>query len=217
MPNGLRTSYVNTVVCSSANAEVRYDGDDFTKRKQSIDKILVFETYRWLMVMAAMLVCLAHGSNDVANAIAPLIVVAGAYDRNERVPYYMGAAGIAAGLIVLGYKVMETVGKKVVKLDYPKGFCAQFSTAVCVICGSILKIPLSTTHCMVGALFGIIIANKMEFVKRAYGITESEDRGGKVETGTHTHSHVTSRKSSIQTEDELDGSNAKLLRKVKEF
>ena len=124
MPNKLTKSYVSTVVCSSANAEVRYDGDDFTKRKQSIDKILVFETYRWLMVMAAMLVCLAHGSNDVANAIAPLIVVAGAYDRNERVPYYMGAAGISIGLIVLGYKVMETVGKKVVKLDYPKGFCA---------------------------------------------------------------------------------------------
>lgn len=140
------------------------------------------------MVMAAMLVCLAHGSNDVANAIAPLIVVAGAYDRNERVPYYLGATGISIGLICLGYKVMETVGKKVVKLDYPKGFCAQFSTAICVICGSILKIPLSTTHCMVGALFGIIIANKMDFVKRAYGVTEGEDRRGRMdsrmETGT---------------------------------
>ena len=50
--------------------------DDFTERRQSLEKILVYECYRWLMVMAAMLVCLAHGSNDVANAIAPLIVVA---------------------------------------------------------------------------------------------------------------------------------------------
>ena len=143
--------------------------DDFTKRRQSVENLLIYQTYRWLMVMAAMLVCLAHGSNDVANAIAPLIVVSKVYERNERIPYFMGAGGISLGLICLGYIVMETVGKKVVRLDFVKGYCAQFSTAIAVICGSILKIPLSTTHCMVGALFGIIIANKMDFVKRAYG------------------------------------------------
>lgn len=123
-----------------------------------------------MVFMADMLVCLAHGSNDVANAIAPLIVVANVDDRNGRVPYYLGGVGISAGMILLGYKVMETVGKKVVKLDYCKGFCAQFAVAVCVIFGSILKIPLSTTHCMVGALFGILVCNKLDFVKRAYGI-----------------------------------------------
>ena len=32
------------------------------------------EVYRYLMVTAAMMVCLAHGSNDVANSISPLIV-----------------------------------------------------------------------------------------------------------------------------------------------
>ena len=117
-----------------------------------------------MVVCADMLVCLAHGSNDVANAIAPLIVVAQVYDRKDRVPYYLGGSGISMGMILLGYKVMLTVGKKVVKLDYTKGFCAQFSVACCVILGSILKIPLSTTHCMVGALFGIIAANKMKFV-----------------------------------------------------
>ena len=50
--------------------------DDFTKRRQEADRILIYETYRFLVIMADMLVCLAHGSNDVANAISPLIVVA---------------------------------------------------------------------------------------------------------------------------------------------
>lgn len=168
MPEKLFKSYVETVVVSQ-HSRASFQLADFTSHRQSVEKILVFESYRWLMVMTAMLVCLAHGSNDVANAIAPLIVVAEVNDRNSRVPYYLGASGISLGLVLLGYKVMETVGKKVVKLDYPKGFCAQFATACCIIFGSILKIPLSTTHCMVGALFGIMIANRMDFVKRAYG------------------------------------------------
>ena len=63
-------------------------------------------------------------------------------------------------MLLLGYKVMETMGKKVVKLDYAKGFSAQFATAVAVNCGSIMGLPLSTTHCMVGSLCGLIIARK---------------------------------------------------------
>ena len=157
---------MSTLSAADANSHVKVtlELDDFTKRRQTVEKILVYETYRWMVVSANMLVCLAHGSNDVANAIAPLIVVADVYDRRPRVPFYIGGTGISLGMICLGYKVMTTVGTKVVKLDYAKGFCAQFSVACCIIMGSILKIPLSTTHCMVGALFGIIAANKMKFV-----------------------------------------------------
>ena len=111
------------------------------------------------MIMSSFLVCLAHGSNDVANTISQLLVVAQINGRNMNAPFYLGGAGIALGLICLGFRVMETVGKKVVKLDFTKGFCAQFATAVTVICGSLLGLPLSTTHCMIGSLFGIILVN----------------------------------------------------------
>lgn len=80
----------------------------------------------------------------------------------------IGSVGIALGLLCLGHVVMETVGKKVVKLDYPKGFTAQFATAVSVNCGSIFGMPLSTTHCMVGSLLGLIIAQKFDLVKSVY-------------------------------------------------
>ena len=122
------------------------------------------------MLIAAMMVCLGHGSNDVANSISPLLTAMEVDGDDTKFAYVLGSVGIALGLLCLGHVVMETVGKKVVKLDYCKGFCAQFAVAVCVIFGSILKIPLSTTHCMVGALFGILVCNKMDFVKRAYGI-----------------------------------------------
>ena len=66
--------------------------------------------------------CLAHGSNDVANSIAPLLVELNINSKNTSFAYWIGGAGIAVGLVTLGYKVMETVGKKVIKLDFYKGF-----------------------------------------------------------------------------------------------
>ena len=71
---------------------------------------------------------------------------------------------ISLGLIILGKKVMDTVGKDIVKLDFIKGFSSQISTGLCVCLGSSFGIPLSTTHCMVGALAGVVYAGKTNLV-----------------------------------------------------
>lgn len=76
------------------------------------------------MIVSALMVSLAHGANDVANSIAPLLVLLNQADANTRYAYAIGGVGIAVGLISLGYKVMDTVGKKVIKLDFAKGFSA---------------------------------------------------------------------------------------------
>ncbi len=111
---------------------------------------------------------MAHGSNDVANSIAPLLVEFKIVDKNSTWAYWLGGFGISLGLLTLGYKVMETVGKNVIKLDFYKGFSCQFATATCIMIGSYLGIPLSTTHCAVGSLFGIVLCNKTPMVKRVY-------------------------------------------------
>ena len=76
------------------------------------------------MLIAAMMVCMGHGSNDVANSISPLLTALEVDGDSIKFAYMLGSAGIALGLLILGYKVMETVGKKVVKLDFAKGFTA---------------------------------------------------------------------------------------------
>lgn len=77
-----------------------------------------------MMVGSAMMVCLAHGANDVANSISPLLTVFRSHSIKENKAYLIGSLGIAVGLLIVGYKVMETVGKKVIKLDFAKGFSA---------------------------------------------------------------------------------------------
>jgi len=76
------------------------------------------------MLIAAMMVCVGHGANDVANSISPLLLVLNTEGDSMQIAYVLGSVGIALGLLILGYRVMETVGKKVVKLDFAKGFSA---------------------------------------------------------------------------------------------
>jgi len=65
---------------------------------------------------------LAHGSNDVANSIAPLLVELNISKSAVMWAYWLGGIGIMLGLLTLGYKVMETIGKNVIKLDFFKAY-----------------------------------------------------------------------------------------------
>ena len=59
------------------------------------------------------------------------------------------------GLATLGYRVMKTIGEKIVKLTPSKGFSAQLAAALTVVIASQLDMPVSTTHTLVGAVIGI--------------------------------------------------------------
>ena len=73
--------------------------------------MLTSEMYRVLMVKSALLVCMSHGSNDVANAISPLSVLIKHNNYSYSIATLIGSSGIALGLLVLGERVMKTVGK----------------------------------------------------------------------------------------------------------
>jgi len=160
------------------------DGTEFligndTDFKQYLMKqsLLTVQVFRFLMVCSAFLVCLSHGSNDVGNAISPLLLVMDTNGQDDYLSFFIGALGIAFGLFFMGEKVMQTVGKDIVILDFMKGFCAQFSTATCVCLGSSLGMPLSTTHCMIGSLAGISVAGKTPWMKRAYAGDDNNKKG----------------------------------------
>lgn len=80
------------------------------------------QIFRIMMVASAFIVCISHGSNDVGNAISPIVVLL--QDQGYKIEYAFleGSLMISLGLMVLGKKVMDTVGKKIVKLDFIKGF-----------------------------------------------------------------------------------------------
>ncbi|WP_109077203.1 inorganic phosphate transporter [Aggregatibacter kilianii] len=124
----------------------------------------VEKVFSILMLMTACAMAFAHGSNDVANAIGPLSAVVaiiesgGQIANNVPLAWWilpLGAAGIVVGLVVMGYKVMATIGTGITDLTPSRGFAAQFATAMTVVVASGTGLPISTTQTLVGAVLGI--------------------------------------------------------------
>ena len=67
----------------------------------------------------------------------------------------LGGLGISAGLILYGYKILHAIGTKLCKITPSRGTSIELASAIVIITGSRLEIPLSTTHCQVGATCGV--------------------------------------------------------------
>jgi len=119
-----------------------------------------------LQVLTACAVAFAHGSNDVANAIGPFAVIANVAagatlgGTAPVAPWMLmlGGVGIVVGLATWGYRVMETVGKKITELTPSRGFSAELAAALTIVLASRLGIPVSTTHILVGSVLGVGLA-----------------------------------------------------------
>ena len=128
----------------------------------------VERVFIWLQIITACYVAFAHGANDVANAIGPMaaihqIATTGKMAAEAAVPLWLlllGGAGITIGVATWGYKVMDTIGKKITHITPSRGFAAEFGAATTVLIFSMpfLAVPISTTHTLVGAVVGVGLA-----------------------------------------------------------
>ncbi|MDF2180926.1 inorganic phosphate transporter [Neptuniibacter sp. CAU 1671] len=120
-----------------------------------------------LMMFTACAMAFAHGSNDVANAVGPIAAVVGVVSAGGEVvqksamPSWillLGGAGIVAGLVMYGHKVIATVGSNITELTPSRGFAATLAAAATVVVASGTGLPISTTHTLVGAVLGVGMA-----------------------------------------------------------
>jgi len=132
---------------------------------KTVEKMFVY-----LQIFSACFVAFAHGANDVANAIGPVAAVLdlvknGSISQTSVVPSWLlafGGFGIVVGLATWGWRVIETIGKKITELTPTRGFCAEFGAATTILIASKMGLPISTTHCLVGAVLGIGFARGMK-------------------------------------------------------
>jgi len=117
----------------------------------------VEKVFGYLQVSTAMYVGFAFGSNDVANAVGPIFMMLNrlGYDVNFNLLLGLGAFGIVLGAMTWGYKVIDTIGRKVTEITPTRGFAAEFAAASVILVNSLIGLPISTTHTVVGAVIGV--------------------------------------------------------------
>src|SRR5690606_9002203 len=114
----------------------------------------VEKVFAMLLAVSAAFLAFAHGANDTANAVGPLAAIVellrtGVVAAKATVPIgllVLGGVGIIIGLATLGYKVIETIGKKITALTPSRAFAANLGAATTIVVASRLGFPISTTH-----------------------------------------------------------------------
>ncbi|XVE85156.1 hypothetical protein DITRI_Ditri17bG0069100 [Diplodiscus trichospermus] len=134
---------------------------------------IVYGVFGYMQILSACFMSFAHGGNDVSNAIGPLaaalsILQGGASGTEIVIPNDVlawGGFGIVAGLMMWGYRVIATIGKKITELTPTRGFAAEFAAASVVLFASKLGLPISATHTLVGAVMGVGFARGLNSVR----------------------------------------------------
>ncbi|KAB8277445.1 phosphate transporter [Aspergillus minisclerotigenes] len=123
--------------------------------------------WTYCQVVSAMMMSIAHGSNDVANAVGPwagsyATYLSGAVNTKSETPvWFLVIAGLllGAGFWFYGYNVLRAMGNKITQMSPTRGFATELGAAVTVLLASRLGLPVSTTQCLVGAATGVALMN----------------------------------------------------------
>ena len=127
-----------------------------------------FLMFSWMQVFTASGFAFSHGSNDIANAIGPFAAIldvlrTGEVGSEAAVPVAaMLTFGVAlvAGLWFIGRRVIATVGTNLTQMHPASGFSAELSAAAVVMGATILGLPVSSTHILIGAVLGVGMVNR---------------------------------------------------------
>jgi PiT family inorganic phosphate transporter len=118
------------------------------------------DRFRRLQVLSAAFMAFSHGSNDAQKTmgVMTLALVSAGIIPEFKVPLWvivLAASAISLGTAAGGWRIIRTMGSKVVKLDPVHGFAAETTAASIIFGASTLGMPVSTTHVISSAILGV--------------------------------------------------------------
>lgn len=126
--------------------------------------------FRRLQLVSAAAFSYSHGANDAQKTmgiIAGVLVTAGYIDE-FRVDWWVvlsAHAAIALGTMSGGWRIVHTMGGRLTRLKPRGGFAAETAGAIAILFPTFLKIPVSTTHVITGAIAGVGSIQRVKAVR----------------------------------------------------
>src|SRR4051812_10147057 len=127
--------------------------------------------YRLGQIVSGGLLSLAHGTNDAQKTMGVItlaLIANGNLASDAQTPTWVivaAASAIALGTYSGGWRIIKTVGTRIIKMDSAQGFATQGSGAAVILAASHFGFPLSTTHVISGAVMGSGAAKRLSAVR----------------------------------------------------
>ncbi|MDI7742813.1 inorganic phosphate transporter [Lysinibacillus fusiformis] len=126
--------------------------------------------FRMLQIVTAAIQSFTHGTNDAQKAmgiITMALIAAGLQTDDEVQEWVRIACAIAMGLgtSIGGYKIIKTVGGKIMKIRPVNGVAADLASASIIFGATVIHLPVSTTHVISSAIMGVGSAQRVKGVK----------------------------------------------------
>ncbi|AOV06595.1 inorganic phosphate transporter [Sporosarcina ureilytica] len=124
---------------------------------------------RYLQIGTAALQAFTHGTNDAQKAmgIMTMALIAGGLQTGDDIQLWVrvsAAAAMGLGTSIGGYKIIKTVGTKIMKIRPVNGAAADLSSAGIIFGATLLHLPVSTTHVISSAIMGVGTAQRVRGV-----------------------------------------------------
>ena len=129
------------------------------------------DRFRTLQVGSAAFMAFSHGSNDAQKTMGIMtlaLITAGFLPPGSPVPLWvivLSASAMSLGTAAGGWRIIRTMGQKVVKLDPVHGFAAETTAASIILTASQFGMPVSTTHVISSAIIGVGSSDRLSAVR----------------------------------------------------
>lgn len=125
--------------------------------------------FRIFQIFTAALQSYSHGTNDAQKAmgIITMALIAGGFQTSSDIPMWVRIAAatvMGIGTSIGGWKIIQTVGTKIMKLQPVNGAAADLSSALIIFTFTALKLPVSTTHVISSSIMGVGSAKRIKGV-----------------------------------------------------
>lgn len=127
--------------------------------------------FRIAQTASAAAMALGHGLQDAQKTMGVIVLalVAGGFHEGGSIPLWVklsAAAAISAGTYAGGWRIMRTLGRKIIELDPARGFVAESVSAIVLYLNAyLLHAPVSTTHTITSAIMGVGATKRLSAVR----------------------------------------------------
>jgi inorganic phosphate transporter, PiT family len=127
--------------------------------------------FRLSQTLSAAAMAFGHGIQDAAKiiGIVVLALVVGGYQDSFTIPvwvYFLTAAVLSAGTYAGGWRIMRTLGRRIIHVTPPQGFAAETTAAsILYVAGIGFQVPVSTTHTITASIMGVGATKRLSAVR----------------------------------------------------